>query len=67
MISAAYDCAAVEKKMRHLEAAIVLENVAYTDRGPLQARRQPRRLCLTRWGLATRAGWNTARTRPPFA
>lgn len=27
MISAVYDCAAVEKKMRHLEAAIVLENV----------------------------------------
>lgn len=59
MTSAVYDYAAVEKKMRHLEAANVFENVDSShgihDRGPLQAGRQPPRRSLTRWGLATRA------------
>lgn len=50
MTSAVYDYAAGEKKMRHLEAANVFENVDSShgihDRGPLQAGRQPRGVVL---------------------
>lgn len=64
MISAAYDRAGVEKKIRHVEAANVLENVdsSHGIHGPRSApsTETATRLCLTRWGLATRAGWDTA-------